>query len=155
MRLAERKVDDFALQLGTVADADDVHILLESLRDAIHRIGNQSAGQTMQRAMLIRSPFDVEHAILLFKGNAVRDVHAQLALGPLYIDPVRSQGNLYTRRHWNWFVSDTRHFSVQPFKSSFRKNRKKTTKPHKAIRRRRWPCARHGRSSNRAAWSGC
>ena len=51
MRFAEREIHDFAFEFRAVADADDVHILLEARCDAMHGVGNQRARQTVHGAM--------------------------------------------------------------------------------------------------------
>ena len=49
--LAESEGDDFALKLGAIADADDVEIFLEALGDAMNGVGQERAGEAMERAM--------------------------------------------------------------------------------------------------------
>src|SRR5258707_11393162 len=51
MRLAERESNRFAFQLRAVSDTNDVQVLLEALRDAVHRVGDKRAGESGQRAM--------------------------------------------------------------------------------------------------------
>src|SRR5258708_30637164 len=81
MRLAEREIDDFTFELRAVADADNVHILLKSGSDAMNRIGHQRPRQAVQRAMLFGGPFHVQHAVLLFKADALWNGTAQFPLG--------------------------------------------------------------------------
>src|SRR4030095_15867182 len=106
VRLPQRKIDHFALELRAVADADDVHFLFEALRDAVDRVGHQRAGQAVNRAELFRVTLHVEYPVLLLKGNASGNQDAHLALGPLNVNLVRGHGDFYAGRQWNWFVSD-------------------------------------------------
>ncbi len=49
MRVASVNDHDAALDVGAVADADDVEFLREPGRDTLHRVGGQRAGQAVQR----------------------------------------------------------------------------------------------------------
>src|SRR5260370_14990306 len=71
MRLAERESNCFAFQLRAVSDAHDVQILLEALRDAVHRVGDERASQPVQRAMIFSGALGDEHAVFLLEGNAL------------------------------------------------------------------------------------
>src|SRR6266404_1898676 len=71
MRLAERESNGFALEFRAVANAHEVEILLEALRDAVNRIRDESACEPMQRAMVFRGAFGEQHAVFLFEGDAV------------------------------------------------------------------------------------
>src|SRR5687767_12883772 len=53
MRVAEREGHLLALQLGAVADADDVELLLEALGDAVHGVGDQAARQPVELPQLV------------------------------------------------------------------------------------------------------
>src|SRR5947208_12897621 len=106
MRFAEREIHDFAFELRAITDPDNVHVLLKSGGHAMNRIGNQSASETVDRAKFFRIAFDVQHAILLFEGNAVRHRNGHFALGALYIDFACGYGDFYARGQWNWLVSD-------------------------------------------------
>ena len=52
VRVAERELDLLALQLGAVADADDVELLLEALGDAGDGVGDEAARQAVELAQL-------------------------------------------------------------------------------------------------------
>ena len=104
--LPNAKFTIFAFEFRAVADADDVHVLLEALCDAMNGIGNQRARQTMHGAMIVGGALHVQHAILLFKGDAVRNRYRHLALGSLHINLVRGDGDFYAGGQWNWFISD-------------------------------------------------
>ena len=54
MRIAEREDHVLALDLGAIADADDVQVLLEAGGDAGDGVGDQRARQAVQRAVLVR-----------------------------------------------------------------------------------------------------
>ncbi len=61
----------------------------------------------VQRAVLFRGAQRVEHAILLFKGDAVRQRHREFALRPLHVDLAGLQRDLHAGWDWNWFAPDT------------------------------------------------
>ena len=50
MRVAEGELDVLALHLRAVADADDLELALEAVLDAGHHVGDQRAGQAVERA---------------------------------------------------------------------------------------------------------
>src|ERR1700738_470002 len=107
MRFAERESNRFALELRAVANADDVQVLLETLRDAVHRVGDERASQPVQRAMIFRGALGDEHAVFLLEGDAVGHTHGELALGALHFDFPILQGDFHALRKRNWFVADT------------------------------------------------
>src|SRR6266404_3021726 len=107
VRLAEREGDSFALELSAIADAYDVQIFLETLRDTVNRIGDESASEPMQRAMIFRSALGEQHAVFLLEGDAVRHTHIELALGALDFDFAALQGDFHALRKQNWFIADT------------------------------------------------
>src|SRR6266478_1264424 len=59
MRFAKREIDHFAFKLRAIADADDVHLFLESLRHALNGVGHKRASQTVNRAVLFSQAFHV------------------------------------------------------------------------------------------------
>ena len=71
--LPSAKATHLALELRAVADAHDVEIFLEAGGDAGDRVGDQSASQTVQRAMIFGGAQGVQHAVLLLEGDAVRE----------------------------------------------------------------------------------
>src|SRR2546421_7141550 len=107
VRLAEREGNQFALQLGAIADAHDVELFLETGGHAVNGVGNQRAREAMKGAVLFGRAKGSQHAILLFKGDALRDREGELALRPLHVDFAGLHGDLYACRHWNWFASDS------------------------------------------------
>src|SRR5687768_6069000 len=90
MRVAEREVDLLALQLGAVADADDVELLLEALGDAVDGVGHQAARQAVELLQLgvIALELGDQVAVLLRKHDAGRQLLQQLALRALHFDRV-------------------------------------------------------------------
>ena len=107
MRFAESESDDFAFELSAVPDADDVEIFLEAQRDAMNRVGDERASQTVYGAMIVGDALDVQNAVLLLEGDAVRNGDAQLAFGALNVNFVRRDGDLYAGRNGNRFVAYT------------------------------------------------
>src|ERR1700740_843696 len=107
MRLAEGESHRFTLELCAVSDAHYVQILLEALRDAVHRVGHERASQSVQRAMIFRGALGDQHAVFLLEGNAVRHTHIELALRALHFDLASLQRDFHALRKWNWFVADT------------------------------------------------
>ena len=76
----------FALELGAISDADDVQILLETLRHAVHGVGHQRARQAVQRRLLVALADRVQLGALLLESDASRQIHIQLALRSLHFD---------------------------------------------------------------------
>src|SRR5712664_2985130 len=107
MRLAERASNPFAFQLRSVSDPDDVQILLEALRDAVHRVGDERAGEPVQRAMIFGGALGNEHAVFLLEGDTEGHTHGELALGALHFDFPILQGDFHALRNRNWLVADT------------------------------------------------
>src|SRR6266849_4161809 len=118
MRFAERESNGFAFELRAVADAHDVQILLEALRDAVHRVGDQRAGEPVQRAMLFGGALGDEHAVFLLEGDAEGHTYGELALGALHFDFPILQRNFHALRNRNWFIADARHRYQTSHKSS-------------------------------------
>ena len=52
MRVAERHLQVLALELGAVADALDLELLLEAVGDALDHVRDQAAGEPVQGAVL-------------------------------------------------------------------------------------------------------
>jgi hypothetical protein len=73
----------------------------------MHGVGNQRTRQTVKRAVFLGRSLRGQHAVLLFKRDAVRYREGKFALRSLHIDFAGLHGNLYACRHWNWFVSYT------------------------------------------------
>src|ERR1700682_3572464 len=112
MGIAQRKVHRLALELGAISHTDDVEILLEPLRHALHCVGHQSPRQAMQRRLLIALADGMQLAALLLKMDSSRQIHTQLALRSLDFDRVRGNLNLHSRGHDNRFSSYARHSSI-------------------------------------------
>src|ERR1700687_619688 len=118
MRLAEREGNDFTFELRAVSDAHDVQILLEALRDAVHRVGDERTGQPMQRAMLFGGALGNEHAVFLLETDAEGHTHGELAFGALHFYVPVLQRDFHALRNRNWFIADTRHRYQTSHKSS-------------------------------------
>ena len=107
VRLAECEGDNLALEFGAIADADDVELFFEAGGDAGDRVGDQSARETVNRAMIVGVAQRIEHAIFLLEANAARNTDGQLALRTLHVDLFLREGDLHATGHWNWFFADT------------------------------------------------
>src|SRR6266446_4503052 len=106
VRLAEGERDVFALELGAVADTDDVELLLEAQSDALNSVGEKRASQAVQRAMLFVVANCVQHAVFLLEANLRRNQHAELALGALHFDLATADGtDLHAGGNWNRFAT--------------------------------------------------
>ena len=64
VRESQRENQILALNFRAVSDADDIEIFLESVSDAVNRIRDQRARQTMQRAKLFRIALAQQNAVL-------------------------------------------------------------------------------------------
>src|SRR4029077_1161166 len=107
MRLAESECDGLALEFCTVANANDVKLLLEAGGDAGYGVSHERASETMQRAVLFGGAESVEHTVLLLEGDAVRQRNGELSLGALHIALCRRKSDFHARGEWNWFTTDT------------------------------------------------
>src|SRR5262249_34721266 len=67
MRIADVELEVGPLQRGAVADALDLELLLEALRDALHHVRHQRPRQAVQRAVLppLSRPRDDDLAVAL------------------------------------------------------------------------------------------
>ena len=61
----------------------------------------------MHGAMIVSNALNVQDAILLLEGDAVRNGDAQLAFGALNVNFIRRDGDLYAGRNGNRFVAYT------------------------------------------------
>ncbi len=113
MRIAQREDHVLAFHLGAIADAHDVEILLESGRDAGHRVGHERARQPVQRAVFFGVALGDERAVFLLEPNSRRHADVHLALGALHFHSAVLHLNLYAGRHRNHFVSNSRHGSLR------------------------------------------
>ncbi len=73
----------------------------------MHGVGNQRARKAVKSTVLFGRAQGGQHAVFLFKGDAMRDREGKFALRPLHVDFAGLHGDLYARWHWNWFASDT------------------------------------------------
>src|SRR6202040_2941401 len=107
MRFAESKRHNLALEFGAVTDANDIQILLETQRDAVNGIGDESARETVQGAVVLGVAKRGQHAVFLLKRDAGRQRDSKLALRALHVDLSALQSDFHACRNWNWFASDT------------------------------------------------
>src|SRR5215510_67687 len=111
VRVAEREMHLLALQLRTVADADDVELLLESLGDAGHGVGHETPREAVKLAQLlvVTRPLGDERAIVLREEDAGRNRLTQLALRPLHLDRVGRDLDGHAFRNRDRFLTYSRH----------------------------------------------
>ncbi len=67
VRIAQREGGDLALDVGAVADADDIQLPGESGRNALHRVGGQRARQPVQRRVIVGVALEFEPAVRLLR----------------------------------------------------------------------------------------
>src|SRR6202030_1705086 len=89
VRVADVQLEIVALQGGAVADALDLELLLEPLRDAFDHVRDQRAGETVQRAVLaaLGRARHGQGAVVL------RDLHAR---GHLLLEGAQRTGHRHT-----------------------------------------------------------
>jgi hypothetical protein len=83
VREADRHLEGRSLELGPVADADDLELTLEAGADAQDHVGDEAPRQPVQRTVRtpVRRPGDDELAVLLADPDRLHHRVAQLALG--------------------------------------------------------------------------
>ena len=70
-------------------------------------IGDESARETVQGAVIFGVAKSGQHAVFLLKRDAVRQRDREFAFRPLNVDLSALQSDFHARRNWNWFASDT------------------------------------------------
>src|SRR6478735_1741303 len=115
--VAEGELEVTALGGHAVTGAVDLHLLLITLGHTEHHVGDQRAGQAVQRARgaLVVGPLDLDGALI---GPGHRDGPGhdvlQLALGALDRDGLAVDGHVDARRHGDRKSSNTRHVCAPP-----------------------------------------
>ena len=142
MRVTQRESRDLALDIGTVADADDIEFTNESGRNALHRIGGERAGQSVQRRVIVGVAHEVEPAILLYDLDAGGNRHSERALGSRDLQ-LLADLHLHAARQRDRFFSNSRHSLLH------------LPNPAQNFAADSSLCGRRGRSSLRGRWSGC
>src|SRR5271157_11372 len=105
--LAEGESHGLAFQLGAIADAHDVEILLEALGDAMNGVGQKRARQPVQCAILFIIADRRQHAVLLLEPDLPRHKHEEFPLGALHFHLAAAGVDFYAGRHWNRFATNT------------------------------------------------
>src|SRR3954469_3722976 len=139
--VAERELEVAALELGAVADALDLQRLREARGDALHHVGDERAGQPVQRTVLraVRRAADEQLAVLLADLDGARLALLERAARPGHAHDLGLDRHADRVGDGDGLASDARHGA---------------TRPRRRPRRRRLPCARRGRSSRRGRWTG-
>jgi len=87
MPSTELQIERLALHRGAIADAVDLELLLESLGDAGHQIGDQRARGAPHRARLLGLVLRIEFdgALVELHHDVVRHEYLQGAFRPLHL----------------------------------------------------------------------
>ena len=114
MRVAEGELDGLALHLGPVADADDLQLALEAVLHPVHHVGDQRAGQAVQRAhlALVAAALDHHGAVHHLGDEAGRNGLGQLALGALGAHGGALHLDLHALRDLDGLLADARHVAL-------------------------------------------
>src|SRR5580692_9022179 len=107
--VAERELQVLAPGLDAVADADDLERLAVAVGHAGHHVGDQRAGQPVQRAdlALVAGAGDGDGAVGLGHLDGRRDLQAEGALGPLHGDLAAVDGDIHAAGHRDGHASDS------------------------------------------------
>src|SRR5581483_10058514 len=101
------------LQLGLVADADDLQALGVAVGDALDHVGDQAAGQAVERPAepLVVAALDDHLAggLVEADGDLAAIGERQLALGALDLDRRVLERHLHVGRHGHRLATDTGH----------------------------------------------
>src|SRR5262245_40100902 len=111
MRVAQREHDLRALDVGLVADTDDVQLLAEPLGDAADGVVGQRAREAVQRplAALVALARGLQLAVLELEGDAGGHRGGELALGALHLQAVRLHLDLHALGDRDDLAADARH----------------------------------------------
>jgi hypothetical protein len=97
MREAKREAQLVrALSLGAVTDADDVEFLHETTRDTLHHVGDERAGEAVQRtvfAFVVRT-LDEKVGLVFAHGDFARDDTRERALRAFHRDGAVGDGDV-------------------------------------------------------------
>src|SRR5579872_6558163 len=140
---AEGELQVLALCLHAVTDANDLQGLGVALRDAGHHIGDQRAGQPVERpdrAFVVR-PGDPDDAIFPDDLDGLGDRLAERALGALDLHIATIDGDVDAAGDGDGEPSDSRHDPAPP-----------VTRRRRGLRRPRRSCWPACRSSGRRTW---
>src|SRR6202035_2182856 len=107
MGVPQREHHIFPLDLGAIAHADDVQILLESSGHAAHGVGHQGPRQAVKCTYFVRLAKSEKGAVLLLKVDAPRHADTELALGALHFDGCGPDLHLYSSGHRDRFSSNS------------------------------------------------
>src|SRR5215207_4321491 len=115
--VAERQLQGLAGDLGAVADAIDLELLLETLGDAVDEALHLGAGHAPLGAGALRlvARRDADSAVLHGDGHLLGDEEAQLALGALHLHGLAGDARRHPGRHRNRLLAYSRHVGLLTF----------------------------------------
>src|SRR5450759_2233111 len=171
VRVAQGEHHLATLQLGAVADADDIELALEALGHACHGVGHEAPAEAVELAefLVLADGLGEQLAVMDLEGDAGRERLPQFALRALDLDGIAGHVDRDALRDRNRFLSNTRHDSLSKPAAGSRQlaagraagcqppaiGYTGSTKRYRAPRRRCPPWTPRGRSSARATSSGC
>ena len=126
VRVADGELEVVALELRAVADALDLEMLLEALRDALDHVGDERAGEAVQRAIVaaVGRSRHVEDAVLLHDLDAHGNLLLERAERPL--DVHLSAGRHLdgdAARNLDWLSADPAHGATRRTRALRRQRR--------------------------------
>ena len=109
MRVADLELEVRAGHAGAVADALDLEALLEALRDSLDHVGDERAGQAVERTVgtAIRRARDGDRLALLDDRHARGHLLAELALRSVHGDAPRIDQDGDPGGNFDWLSSDS------------------------------------------------
>src|SRR5262249_47002994 len=131
VRVAEREHHLLALQLGAIADADDVELALEACGHAEDGVGDEAARQTVELAKLRIFGRGLRHDVTVghLEADAVRVSLPKLALRALNLDGAVNDLDGHAFRDRDWFFSNSRHFLSTRYCRALRRRRPPSRPP--------------------------
>src|SRR6185436_1389318 len=145
MRVPELEHDLAALDLGAVADADDVELALEALAHALDVVRHERSHEAMEGAgfPLFVLPLELHDVVLARHGDPGDARRVQAGLRPLDHDGAAGLGHFGALRQRDFLFPDARHGSLltRPGRGLRRPRRRAPPRHPRAhpSRWRRWP----------------
>ncbi len=114
--IAQADLELALVDLGLVADADDLELLQVALGDADHGVVGQGPAEAVvgPRGLGVFGPAQDEGPALQGRRDARLERRRELAFRTLEVDPVRIHRDGHARRYRDGFLPDSRHDSLSP-----------------------------------------